>query len=159
MTDLIALDENSRVWLYQADRFFDDQEIRMIQGEIYDFVTQWVSHSDALRAYGNIFHRRFIGLFVDESLAGASGCSIDSSVRFLNHLGTKFQANMIERDRFAYIKDDDVKVVGINDLAGHFASGEVANETLFFDHLVTTKKDFLESWLKPLDQSWHKRFL
>ena len=66
---------------------------------------------------------------------------------------------MIERDHFAYIKNDDVKVVHMSELTRKVEKGEIDNETLFFDHLVSSKEDFLQAWLKPLGESWHKRFV
>ena len=136
MTDLIALDDQTRVWIYQADTLFEDGEIFEIKEEIAEFVDQWISHNRALRSYGNFFHRRFIALFVDESQAPASGCSIDSSVRFVNGLGAKYGRNMIERDHFAYIKDDEVQVIHMNSLSQAYKNGEINDQTLFFDHLV-----------------------
>ncbi|MDA9774530.1 hypothetical protein N9B82_06195 [Saprospiraceae bacterium] len=159
MTDLIALHDSSRVWIYQADSFFEEEQIEDVKQSIREFVNQWVSHSNDLRAYGNIFHKRFLCLFVDETQSGASGCSIDSSVRFVNHIGQQYGKNMIEREHFGYIKDDEVYFLHMNKLAESVKSGLVDSETLFFDNLVTNKLDFINSWLKPLQESWHKRFM
>ena len=57
--DLIALNENSRVWLYQANRELNDQELELAREQLYDFLDQWTAHSSKLYCYGNIFHRRF----------------------------------------------------------------------------------------------------
>ncbi len=159
MTDLIALDDQSRVWIYQADSFFEEEQLDELKAEIRHFVNQWVSHSHALRAYGNIFHRRFLCLFVDETQAVASGCSIDSSVRFVNAIGQKYQKNMIEREHFGYIKQDEVRFLHMHDLKQALESGKIDEETLFFDNLVSKKVDFINHWLKPLKDSWHKRFI
>ena len=159
MTDLIALDDNSRVWIYQADSFFEEEELYDVIPTIGGFVDQWISHSNSLRAYGNIFHQRFICLFVDESQSGASGCSIDSSVRFVNDIGSRYGKNMIEREHFGYIQDDEVKFIHMNKLEEAYKNKQISDDTLFFDNLVQNKADFISSWLKPLSQSWHKRFI
>jgi hypothetical protein len=160
MTELIALDDKSKVWIYQADRFFTDDEMDEIIPAIKDFVTHWVSHSNQLRAYGNLFHHRFICLFVDESAnASASGCSIDSSVRFIKEIGTKYKTDMMGRTSFCYLHEDVVKAIDMNDLASAYANNEIDNSTLFFDNNVKTKEEFLQSWVKQLQDSWHKRFI
>lgn len=160
MTELIALDENSKVWIYQADRFFSDDEMDEIIPAINEFVTQWVSHSRQLKAYGNLFHHKFICLFVDESAnASASGCSIDSSVRFIKEIGAKYNTNMMGRTEFCFLQDDVVHTIEMNELADAFANKRIDNETLFFDNNVKTKETFLKGWVKPLNESWHKRFI
>lgn len=159
MTDLIALDDNSRVWIYQADSFFKEEQLEEVQAYIREFVDQWVSHSNDLRAYGNIFHKRFLCLFVDETQAGVSGCSIDSSVRFVNKIGSQFNKNMMEREHFGYIRNDEVLFLHMNNLKEALDKGEVQEDTLFFDNLVKSKAEFIDTWLKPLNESWHKRFI
>ena len=97
MTDLIALDEGSKVWIYHCSDVIPEEKIPEIKQHIFNFVSQWVSHSRELKAYGNIFHNRLLCLFVDESQAGASGCSIDSSVRFIKDLGAHYNVDFFDR--------------------------------------------------------------
>jgi len=158
MTELIALDDKSKVWIYQADRFFSDDEMDEIIPAVRQFVTEWVSHSNQLRAYGNLFHHRFICLFVDETNSHASGCSIDSSVRFIKAIGERFNVDMMGRTEFAYLKEDEVFTVEMQALSEEVKQGNIDAETLFFDHNVKTKEEFLAHWIKPLNESWQKRF-
>jgi len=74
----------SRVWIYQSKTAFSETDVTEIRGHIAAFTQQWASHNRALQATGDVLHGRFIVLMVDESQAGASGCSIDSSVHFVN---------------------------------------------------------------------------
>ena len=159
MTELIALDDQSKVWIYQADRFFTDDEMDEIIPAIRQFVTEWVSHSNQLRAYGNLFHHRFICLFVDESNSHASGCSIDSSVRFIKEIGRKYNVDLMGRTEFAYLYEDEVHSIAMQSLSDAVQKDKIQMDTLFFDHNVKTKVEFLAEWLKPLKDSWHKRFV
>jgi len=82
--DLIALENTSRVWLYQADRDLTYDELDDVREDIFNFLGGWTAHAAELHTYGNIFHRRFLGLFVDETAStGASGCSIAIARCFL----------------------------------------------------------------------------
>lgn len=159
--DLIALDPTSRVWLYQADRELSYDELDDARELLFDFLSEWTAHRQELHTYGNIFHRRFLGLFVDESqAAGASGCSIDSSVRFVQQLGERMDINFFERTAYAYMDAQEViHPIGHADLGTAYSSGQITDDTLFFDNLVKTKEQFLKSWLVPLKDSWHSRFL
>ena len=159
LRELIALEDHSKIWVYQADRELVYDEIDTLRPEIFKFVDQWTSHHNSVLGYGNIFHKRFIALFVDESMAATSGCSIDSSVAFVRSVGQELGIDFFDRLNFTYLVGEDVRTIKTNDLAAAVKSGEVTDETLFFDNLVKTKGDFLQSWLKPLKDSWHSRFV
>ena len=158
--DLIALDMSSRVWVYQADREFSYDELDVAREDIFHFLNEWTAHSNELDCYGNIFHRRFLGLFVDESRASTSGCSIDSSVRFVQALGKKFDVNFFDRQTYAYMTpEEEIFTTHHNELGALHAKGTINDDTFFFDNLVDSKEKFLKQWIKPLKDSWHHKFL
>lgn len=160
MTGLIALEDSARVWLYQANRELTYDEIDIVRPAIYEFAQNWVSHNNSLLSYGNIFHRRFIGLFVDESASsGASGCSIDTSVQLVRSLGDQIGVDFFDRMSFCYLEDEEIYQITPTELAEKYKNGQINDDTLFFDHLVKHKGAFIKSWLKPLGESWHKRFV
>ena len=157
--DLIALDDSSKVWLYQADKVFTDNETELIRKRLFEFLENWTSHNRDLLTYGNVFHKRFLGIFVDESIAGASGCSIDKSVHFMESLSAQFNTDFFRRDLFTYIKDNEIHEIEFARMKTAYAQKEIDDNTLFFDNLVKDKESFLNSWLVPLKDSWHKRFI
>lgn len=157
--DLIALEDSSKVWIYKSNRTITYDELDEMRPEIFHFLDQWTSHDKALITYGNIFHQRFLGLFVDETFTGASGCSIDKSVNFITALGNKYDIDFFDRTTFSYLKDDEVHDISSKDVKKAYQQNEIGDDVLFFDHLVKTKGDFLKSWLVPLNKSWHNRFI
>lgn len=157
--DLIALENTSKVWIYQADRDITYDELDDMRPEIFHFLEEWTSHSKDLLTYGNVFHRRFLAFFVDETFSGASGCSIDKSVNFVEHLGAKYKINFFDRNTFAYMQDDEIYFIRKELLKQAAAEKVFTNQTLFFDHLVPTKGDFLTRWIAPLETTWIKRFI
>jgi hypothetical protein len=154
-----VLPDTSRVWIYQSSRDFTDQEVDRLHNQITDFTRQWVSHNQQLRAFGDVFHRRFIVLMVDESMAGASGCSIDSSVHFLKGLEQEYQTHLFDRLTFAYRKDDQVHFADQHEFARLYQQGQINDDTIVFDNLVNNKGDFQKAWEKPLKDSWHSRLV
>lgn len=159
MTSYEILSPSSRVWIYQAQQPIPSDKIPEMRHHISEFVASWVSHNRQLRAFGEIYHNQFIVLMVDESLAGASGCSIDTSVRFLQQLEQHYGINLFDRMTFAYKENDTVKSASRELFSTLFQSGAINEDTLVFDNLVNTKEAFEASWLKPLKQSWHKRMV
>lgn len=159
MTDLIALDDSSKVWIYHASRPIPEELIPDVKGHIHSFVSNWVSHNRALKAYGNIFHNRMICLFVDETQAGASGCSIDTSVNFVKNLGAEYDVDFFDRMIFSYIDNDAVYSAKKSELKELYQDQTINDSTLFFDNLVKTKEQFIQQWLVPLSDSWIRKMV
>lgn len=159
MTPYEQMDATSKVWIYQSSQAFTDEEVSEINTQIQNFVTNWVSHNNALKAFGQLYHNRFIVLMVDESKAGASGCSIDKSVHFIKAMGHHHGMDFFDRMNFAYQKDNEIKTAHRETFAELFQIGKIDNTTLVFDNLVKTKADFESKWLLPLKDSWHARMV
>jgi hypothetical protein len=149
----------ARVWIYQSERAFEDQEVIEIQSYIDDFLHQWTAHNQKLLSFGAVHHRRFIAIFVDEAFNTATGCSIDMLTHFIEALGAKLGVDFFERMNFAYLDQDQVTVMPANELRKAYSQRAIDDNTLFFNNLVKTKSEFQSSWLVPLKDSWHKRFL
>ena len=158
LKELIALDPDSKVWIYQSDRQLSYDEVDEIRQLIFDFVQDWSTHGKGVTAYGNIFHRRFVILFADKSIH-VSGCSIDASVNFIKSLEQKFKLDFFDRMNFAFMVNDEVVTYKAAALENAVTEGIINEETLAFDNLVNTKAKFINSWLVPVKDSWHKNFI
>ena len=78
---------------------------------------------------------------------------------FIKSLENEFQLHFFDRQLLYYIFEDEVKVVTVDELTDLYKSGGVKNDTLFFDLLVKSKSEFNQFWLKPLQNSWHRKFV
>ena len=150
---------NSRVWVYQSNRAFASNEVEKINEQLSLFIDKWVSHNQALKAYGALYHNQFVVLMVDESQAGASGCSIDSSVHFIKSLGAHFQVDFFDRMNFAFLEDKDVKTAERETFSNLYKNQKINDNTLVFNNLVKDKSEFESSWIVPLKDSWHTRMV
>ena len=157
---MINFSPNSRVWIYQADRVLTSEEIEKIASEASNFVTDWSSHNRALKASAELVHQRFLVLIVDESQAGASGCSIDKSVHFVEKIGSDFKVNFFNRLLFSYLDTENkVQTVDKKTLNLLFQEGKINDDTLVFDTLVNTYSAYNQDFVKKMKESWHSRML
>lgn len=154
-----TLPADTRVWIYQSQRPFTESEATTIGNALQSFVQQWVSHNQQLKAHAFIKHRQFIVLMVDESAAGASGCSIDKSVHFIQDLEKQFDLNLFDRMTFTYELDGKVLTASKAELSQLYRDGQVNDETFVFNNLVKNKEEMEQLWRVPIGQSWHKRLL
>ncbi len=147
----------SRVWVYTASRLLSDDEVQTAQTALNIFVQQWTAHNQALKAAAEIFENQFVILLVDESQAGASGCSIDKSVHFLEALGQKLNVDLFERMRFAWVQNEALQFAGRADFSAQVQQAKITDNTLMVNTLVQNKKELQENWLLPFSKSWHRR--
>ena len=159
MTDTTTLPATARVWIYQANRPFREADVPQIKKYVDEFAQGWASHNRQLRAHGDVLHRQFVVLMVDEGQADASGCSIDTSVRFMQQLGQAYGVDLFDRMTFTWLENGEVKSAHSEEFRQLYAAGKITDDTLVFDNVVKTKGELDEKWTKPLNESWHRRFV
>lgn len=149
---------DSRVWVYTSDRRLSDAETAAVQEALDVFTRDWTAHNQALRATSEVFDNQCILLMVDESRAGASGCSIDKSVHFLEQLGSRIGADFFERMRFAWVDEAGTLHFGNRpELSAARQNGQVTDRTPMLNTLVQNRQEMLDKWLLPFEESWHRR--
>ncbi len=154
------LSEQSKLWIYSADRFLNDEESLIIENELSTFLNEWNAHGSPILNFGKLYHKRFLVIFADETKSYASGCSIDKSVHFIEYIGQKLGIDWFNRLQFQYIKDDKVIAInGASDLKDLIKNQEISGDTLIFDNTIKDKGQFEKEWTKPLKESWLKRYL
>ena len=150
---------DSRVWIYQSSRLFTLSEAFEIEEYLNKFTAEWRSHGAEVKAYGNIFFGQFLILMADETKAGVSGCSTDSSVRFVKELEKKFNIDFFNRTNLAFVIKDKIQLLPLNQLAYAFENNFITPDTLYFNNTVLNKQQLEDNWIIPVKASWlGKRF-
>jgi hypothetical protein len=145
---------SSRVWIYQASRIFSIGEALEIEEMMNDFTENWNSHGATVKGYANLFFGQFIILMADETQAGVSGCSTDSSVRLIKNIEETFKVDMFNRQNLAFFVKDKIQILPLSQLKYAFENSFITPETIYFNNLVLTKDELLNNWLIPVKNSW-----
>lgn len=153
------LPNNSRVWVYQSEREFNEKEIAVISEKALEFINSWTRHGDDLKGSFTIKYNQFLVLAVDESFNNVSGCSIDSSVRFIQGLENELQLDLMNKMNVTFKDGENINLVKLPDFVKFAKEQKITAETIVFNNMVNTKEDFENSWEIPAKQSWHNRFL
>ncbi len=159
MTTIQKMPDNAKLWVYQSDRAFTENEVTEINTIGTSFINDWSAHGASLKAGFEVLYNSFIILAVDEQQALASGCSIDKSVKFMKELELKYNINLFDRMQVAYRKGNEIVVCKLSAFEKLAEQGEVNENTIVFNNMVTTKASFDKEWELPLQQSWQKRVL
>lgn len=147
--------ENSRVWVYQSNRELTNAETEQVQQQLNSFATGWTAHNNQLKAKGEVRYNRFIILIVDESQAGASGCSIDKSVHFMQHLEREFGINLFDRFNLAYRDGEKVLSAPRLQFEEMIKQNLINKQTIVFNNLVQNLNELKTKWEVPFKDSWH----
>jgi len=153
------LPDSSRVWIYQSNRSFTDQELEEITSKLESFITQWTAHGANLKASFDIKYKRFITLALDQELNAATGCSIDSSVKFIQDLEQKYNVDLLDKMNVSYKQGEFVAYKTLTDFRKMAKEKAVSKNTIVFNNLVNNKGEYLSDWEVPASDSWHNRFL
>ncbi|MBN9297006.1 MAG: hypothetical protein J0I41_08335 [Filimonas sp.] len=144
----------SRVWIYQNSRLFTMGEALDMEPMLEEFAASWKSHGAQVKAFANLLFGQFIVLMADETMAGVSGCSTDSSVRFVKQIEEKYRVNLFDRQTLAFIIKDKVQVLPLSQLNYAVENNFITPDTLYFNNLAATKAELISNWIIPVKQSW-----
>jgi len=151
----MSFSPQSRVWIYQSDRKFSSAEEAEILNKLSAFTNQWKAHGNELMAKAEIRYGYFIILTVDESQAGVTGCSIDSSVRIIKEIEQVYQVDLFNRFNIAYKLNEEVKVQPKEDFETLVSIKQVTPQTIVFNNMVQNLEELNTKWEVPFEKSWH----
>ncbi len=152
------LPAQARVWIYQASRPLTEAELAAVKPALNQFSIAWTSHGRNLHAAAEFRHQQFLVIGLDEGVAGASGCSIDASVRFVAQLEEQLGMELLEKSRLAFLQDGAVRLLTRGELKAAVAAGTIGPDTLYFDNTLATKDELDTQWPRPAGQTWLARY-
>jgi hypothetical protein len=144
----------SKIWIYQCNRPFTQEEIQSIGIKCNQFTDSWTAHDIKLKASFEIIYNRFIIFCVDENIEGASGCSIDKSVHLIREIEKQNQVFLLNRMQVAYIENDHVSACPLSVFIKLYETGKVNLQTLVFNNTITQLSQLSTDWKQPLKDSW-----
>jgi hypothetical protein len=152
------LPEESKIWIYQSNRKFSDEEFAAIETDLKSFVAHWAAHGTSLEASYLLKYNRFIILAVNQEVQMATGCSIDSSVQFIQTLEKKYDVDLLDKMNVTFKLSEHVAHKTLIDFKKMAKDKAVTENTIVFNNLVNSIEEFNESWEVPAMDSWHSRF-
>ena len=159
LVDFNTLPEESRVWIYQANRSFTEEELKEITSKLDVFIENWTAHGSDLQAGYIIKYKRFIVIALNQSLNKATGCSIDASVHFIQQLEKDYNVDLMDKMNVSYKQGEFIAHKTLSDFKKMAKEKAVSKNTIVFNNLVTNIAEFNENWEVPASESWHSRFL
>lgn len=154
-----SLPDNSRVWIYQSNREFTEEEQERIGSLTTDFIEQWTRHGENVRGSFTMVYNRFLIIAVDQDFVEVSGCSIDASVKLVQQIQVAFSVDMLNKLTVAYKQGDEINIAPLAEFTNLIKENTLNGETVVFNNMINTKEGVATQWEVAAKESWHARFL
>jgi hypothetical protein len=128
------LPEDSKIWIYQSNRKFSDDEMTDIENDLKFFIENWSAHGTGLEA------------------------SYLSSVAFIQKLEQRYQVDLLDKMNVTFKNGEHIAHKSLIDFKRMAKEKAVTANTIVFNNLVNSIEEFNENWEVPAGESWHSRF-
>ncbi|MEP6729881.1 MAG: hypothetical protein ABJE10_04540 [bacterium] len=150
-----TLPDSARVWVFGSDRLLSEDDTKTLLLGVDAHLAEWKAHGNPLTVGREWRDGRFLIVAVDQSTAGATGCSIDGLFRVLQELERQVRANLVGGARVFYRDDHGVVQSASRDEVGALAaSAAIAEDTVIFDTSLTDLGTWRACFERPAKDSW-----
>lgn len=147
--------DSSRVWIFQSNRPFNDQEELEINEQLAHFYLQWQAHGEVVKGWGKLLFKRFVVVIADEEASNlVSGCSTDGMFRVIKSLERQYHVYFFDRMNMIFLVKEKAEILPFQQLQYAADNGFITADTPYFNNTVTNFADLKTKWLVPLRQSW-----
>lgn len=153
-----TLPGESRIWIYQSNRKFADDEVAVIEAALKDFIDNWAAHGTPLEASYLVQYNRFIIIAVNQEVQNVTGCSVDASVHLIQELERKFGVELLDKMNVTFRMGEHIAHKTLMEFRKMVKDKSVSANTIVFNNLVNNIDEWQDYWEVPAGESWHSRF-
>ena len=155
-----AIPDSARVWVFGSDRpITGDAATALLKG-VDEYLVDWKAHGAPLTVSREWAFDRFLVVAVDQSTAGATGCSIDGLFRTLQQLEKSVGANLVAGGRVFYRDNTGtVQSVSRNEIESLASSGVITKDTVVFDTTISDLGTWRACFERRAKETWVKELL
>ena len=153
-----TLPGESRIWIYQSNRKFADDEVAVIEATLKDFIDNWAAHGTPLEASYLVQYNRFIIIAVNQEVQNVTGCSVDASVHVIQELEKKFGVELLDKMNVTFRMGEHIAHKTLMEFRKMVKDKSVSANTIIFNNLVNNIDEWHDYWEVPAGESWHSRF-
>ena len=157
--ELSSQPENAKVWVYQAERELGDSAVNQIYEIGNFFLSQWESHNLPVHGSIDVLNGRFIVISAHSNEDSMCGRAQDSQMKLIKELEEVIECKLTDRMLVFYEEGTEIKSFHFSELEDLLSQSKITTETIVFNSLVNTKKEFDSNWKSALKDTWLKQFV
>jgi len=140
-------------WIFPLSANLSADQAAQLTRHLQTALAQWKAHGTPVPARAAVVDGRFIWI---QALGDASGCSIDWLHRMVSDLVAELGLGLMPHN-YLYVQSPDGPVaVSLAEVAAAVEAGRLTAESLLYDTTIVHQDG---EWIKPLGQSWARRYL
>jgi hypothetical protein len=159
IVDFKTMPDDSRIWIYQSNRDFNESEIGVINDKTISFLDNWQAHGKDLECSYSIIDKRFIIIAVNESVNPIGGCSIDFSLQLIKDISNTIGIDLLNRLVVNLKIDNRLESLSLSDLKNKIKDGDFSPETIMFNTAINSKSELLNNFEIDIKSSWLSKFI
>lgn len=159
IVDFKNMPDDSRIWIYQSNRDFNESEIGIINDKTTSFLDNWQAHGKDLECSYSIIDKRFIIIAVNESFNPIGGCSIDFSLQLIKDISNTIGIDLLNRLVVNLKIDNRLESLSLSDLKNKIKDGDFSPETIIFNTAINSKSELLNNFEIDIKSSWLSKFI
>lgn len=159
IVDFKTMPDDSRIWIYQSIRDFNESEIGVINDKTISFLDNWQAHGKDLECSYSIIDKRFIIIAVNESVNPIGGCSIDFSLQLIKDISNTIGIDLLNRLVVNLKIDNRLESLSLSDLKNKIKDGDFSPETIIFNTAINSKSELLNNFEIDIKSSWLSKFI
>ena len=159
IVDFKTMPDDSRIWIYQSNRDFNESEIGIINDKTTSFLDNWQAHGKDLECSYSIIDKRFIIIAVNESFNPIGGCSIDFSLQLIKDISNTIGIDLLNRLVVNLKIENRLESLSLSDLKNKIKDGDFSPETIIFNTAINSKSELLNNFEIDIKSSWFSKFI
>jgi hypothetical protein len=160
ITSFANLPDDARLWVFAASNPISPERSSSLLTVVDEWLDDWKAHGEPLTSAREWRDDRFLVIGVDQSTAGASGCSIDALFRILQTLQSQLGTSLVGGGRVFYQNRagaiESSTRAGFSERAN---AGAVDADTIVYDTAITSAADYRRGFARRAGDSWHRELL
>lgn len=150
-----SLPDSSRVWVFGSDRPLTEASTDALLKDVDAYLADWKAHGAPLTVSRQWRDGRFLVIAVDQSSAGATGCSIDGLFRVLQNVQQQAGASLVGGGRVFYRDSHGaVQSAARSELSSLSGQGAITKNSVVFDTSLTDLGTFRACFERPAKETW-----
>ena len=143
------------MWVFGADRPMTEDGTDALLKGVDAHLEDWKAHGAPLTVSRQWRDGRFLAVAVDQSTAGATGCSIDGLFRVLQGVQTQIGTSLVGGGRVFYRDAHGVVQSAARGEIGTLASqGDITRDSVVFDTSLTDLGTYRACFERPAKDTW-----
>lgn len=152
------LSPESKIWIYQANQPFSEEQIQWLSQELKTFTNNWESHGTPLNSSYQIRDNQFIIIGVESNAYQASGCSIDKSVELIKTFENTLNLTLLDRSQVMIRTNENLQLIPFQQLKNKVQDNILTPETLVYNNTITQINELGNDWIKPAKDTWLSKY-